>query len=183
VTNPKITQLIEPELMLKLNELAIRAHQVHPKKPENAVRKADLQTPYVTHCQWVASSIISEEKLPPVLRRLCYQALLLHDVIEDTTLELPDWVEPEVISLIEELTFAGGTKEEAEKIRERSQEAILCKLYDKVHSCLFGLGWLEPQYYHYFYDHITNLINYIEPKYGDLAIIGIAKVTLQKLKS
>jgi hypothetical protein len=175
-------QLIDPDLMLKLNDLAIRAHQLHPKKPSGSVRKNDGLTPYVTHCQWVASSFISEEKLDPAIRKLGYQALLLHDLLEDTTLSLPDWVEPDVAKLIGELTFEGGTKAEAVQIWSRSDLAILCKLYDKVHSCLFGLSWLSPSHYVYFADYIQKLIDYIQPKYGDLTIIDIAKVTLQKLQ-
>src|SRR5215510_12902581 len=92
---------------------AIRAHTDCASSPGDAVRKFDGKTPYAVHPLWCAMTILMECQLDSELRHIGYQALAWHDTLEDTTLALPDGVDPRVRRLVEELSFA---KHEDERV-------------------------------------------------------------------
>src|SRR5687768_6680117 len=103
-------------------ELSYRAHTLHPLEPKKATRKWDRRTPYFAHPVWCATAILHEPMLPEALRRRGSQALALHDVLEDTTLELPASISPAVRRLVQGMTFAGGSAEEMEAVWSRPAE-------------------------------------------------------------
>jgi len=63
-------------------DMALDAHQNHPKRPENRFRK-DGKTPYITHP--VKVQLASRVHLPLLTNHFTDCVLLLHDVLEDTT--------------------------------------------------------------------------------------------------
>lgn len=113
-------------------ELAYQAHTHHPLEPKKATRKWDRRTPYFAHPVWCATAILHEPGLPEALRRRGSQALALHDVLEDTTLELPASISPAVRRLVEGMTFEGGSAQEMVEVWSRPPEVRLLKLYDKT---------------------------------------------------
>ncbi|MFH1917249.1 MAG: hypothetical protein ABIJ21_08370 [Nanoarchaeota archaeon] len=70
----------------------IEAHQDHPRKPSNASRKWDGRTPYYIHPIWCATMLATETTLSEKIRLEGIHALLYHDILEDTTQSLPEWL-------------------------------------------------------------------------------------------
>src|SRR3989344_3299085 len=99
----------------------IDAHQHHPTKPSKAFRKWDGATPFVAHPIWCAMTLLAETGLPQELRTRGYQALLFHDVLEDTTAPLPASVSEEVAALVKDMTFESFARE-TELVWEKSAE-------------------------------------------------------------
>jgi len=117
-------------------DLCFRAHTLHPRKPQKAVRKWDGRTPYFVHPLWCGTAILHEPSLPEALRRRGAQALCLHDVLEDTTQRLPPGLPPAVRRLVQGMTFPGGSAQEMEEVWSRPPEVRLLKLYDKTCNML-----------------------------------------------
>ena len=74
--------------LIKVISYTVRLHAERPKKLEKAFRKCDGKTPYGVHPVWCAVTLLHETKLklPLELRAAYAEALLYHDLWEDTTL-------------------------------------------------------------------------------------------------
>jgi len=149
------------------------AHQNHPTKDSKAFRKWDGKTPYSMHPIWCAATIETETILDDKTRRIGSQSLLYHDVLEDTTVELPYDLPLEVVQCIKLMTFPGGSKQEMEEIWDLPPEIRLFKLYDKV--CIFFDGtWMSEEKYIVYLDYIRKLAHDVRSNYGNLNIVKIA---------
>lgn len=151
----------------------IRAHATQATKPSKAVRKWDGRTPYGIHPIWCAMTILAETTLPKKIRTEGAEALLLHDILEDTTLELPEGTSVEVRALVEGMTFE-SSDEEMRLIWNRSLEIKLLKLYDKVSNLLDG-SWMSLEKRARYKKYLLALCDEVEPHYGKLNIIKIAR--------
>ena len=89
----------------------IEAHTNQAKKQENRFRKWDKRTPYYVHPIWCAAMIRQEPSLVEEVRIAGSQVLLYHDVLEDTTADLPKWLSSDVKSLIADLIFDSSEDE------------------------------------------------------------------------
>src|SRR3989344_6802296 len=158
-------------------ECVIDAHQNHARKPENRYRKWDGKTPYSIHPIWCAATLLHETKLPEQMRRDGSLALLYHDVLEDTTAPLPDWLSQDVKGLVQALTFE-SSEDEWENIWSRGELPILLKLYDKTGLFLDGT-WIAPKRREQHLAHLRKLCEYVERKHGELNITLFARVFLQ----
>ncbi len=154
-------------------EYAIDAHTQHPKTPDNSVRFFDRITPYAVHPIWCAMTLLTETQLPFEIRHIGYQALLWHDILEDTQVTLPENTEAEVRKLVEEMTFE-SLSAEREQIWERSDTAKLLKLYDKV-SNLLDASWMSPVKRGQYVAYTLELTAFVENKYGELNIVKLAQ--------
>lgn len=152
---------------------AHRAHTEHPNAPDDMVRFHDHKTPYVVHPIWCAATLLQEPGLPAELRKAGYQALLWHDTLEDTTLNLPPDTPDVVAKLVEGMTFSSFQEEQAE-LWERSAEIKLLKLYDKVSNLLDG-AWMKDEKWNAYVQHTLRLATAIEEIYGNLNITRIAR--------
>lgn len=153
-------------------QYAFEAHCMNPKSSAHAVRAWDCSTPYIIHPIWCAMTLLSETHLPSDVRRVGYQALLWHDVLEDTKLSLPDEISPEVRTLVNELTFKNFAQERRE-IWKRSSLAKLLKLYDKTSNLLDG-SWMTFAQRKNYIDLTLKLIAFVRTTYSDLNIIKLA---------
>lgn len=149
------------------------AHGEKALKPSKAVRKWDETTPYGIHPTWCAMTLLTETTLPEELRVTGAQALLFHDILEDTTVGLPSGTPHEVVELVEGMTFA-SSDEEMELIWTRSREIKLLKLYDKT-SNLLDAAWMSEEKRTRYAAYLAKLCDEIEPLYGRLNIIQIAR--------
>ena len=156
----------------------VAAHAEKPRKPENATRRWDGRTPYAAHPIWCATMLMTESSLPEDLRSVGCQVLLLHDIVEDTTAELPESVSPEVEALVREMTFPGGTREEVQEVWLRSDRCKLFKLYDKVSNCLDGAAFSDERWNQYS-AYTLRLADFVESKWGPLHIVRIARLICQ----
>ena len=94
-----------------LIQYVIYAHAFCAKTDSNRFRRWDMKTPYYIHPLWCATTLLTEEKLSEEIRRIGSQALLLHDVFEDTTAGLPKDTEDEVRRLVMDMTFNTSDQE------------------------------------------------------------------------
>ncbi|MFH2231777.1 MAG: hypothetical protein ABII13_01205 [Patescibacteria group bacterium] len=129
---------------------------------------------------WCAATIWTEPELPYEFRKICAQALLFHDIKEDTVDPLPSWVPEIVVDLVDKLTFLGGTAEEVEEVWKRPEEVRLMKLYDKV-SSLLDVGALPEAEKAVFVAHTKRLLKDVEENYGELNITRIARGLLSTM--
>ena len=150
-------------------------HQEKARKPSKAVRKWDSRTPYGVHPVWCAVTLLQEDTLPEDLRVRGAWALLLHDILEDTTAELPANTPEEVVALVGEMTFPGGSAQEMKEIWSRSKETKLLKLYDKTSNLQDGT-WMFTEKRAKYAAYLLRLCEEVERHYGaKLNILRIAR--------
>lgn len=159
--------------MAGLITYAAIAHQEHSRKPSKAVRIWDKETPYVVHSVWGAMTILHETQLPEEIRVRGSQALICHDILEDTTMRLPEFLEKEVVDLVQEVTFA-SQEEAMVKIWERSDEAILITLYDMVSNMMDG-AWMDNEQKNFYMGYTMKLKEVVKNKFGELNIVKISE--------
>ena len=102
--------------------------------------KWDGLTPYSVHPIWCATMILHETALAEDIRVDGSQALLFHDVLEDTLAELPNYLSERVKNLVQDMTFESSDVEML-KVWDKPIEVKLFKLYDKV-SNLMDARWM-----------------------------------------
>lgn len=118
----------------------IRAHAEYPCTPAHAYRRFDGKTPYPVHPIWCATTLATEAALPIEVRELGFLTLLYHDVVEDTTMPLPNSLSDEVKKAIQDMTFE-NTADEMERIWDFDPKIRLFKLYDKTNNLINLDGW------------------------------------------
>ncbi len=149
------------------------SHEETPTKLSNAVRKWDGKTPYGVHPTWCAMTLLTETLLPEKIRTVGAQVLLLHDILEDTTTELPDEISDKVARLVMDMTFA-SSDEEMVKVWTKSIEVKLLKLYDKVSNLLDG-SWMSADKHARYASYTLRLCDEVEKHYGTLNIVTITR--------
>lgn len=156
-------------------EYVIDAHTNHSIKPSKSFRKWDQKTPYHIHPIWCASMLSTETQLDETTRVEGVQALLYHDILEDTTKQIPEWISKKVKKLIEDMTFEGGSGQEIVEIWYKPKEIRLYKLYDKVSNLLDGV-WMNEVKKNQYQKYVEKLCEDVEKIFGELNITRIAKV-------
>ncbi len=160
--------------LASLVSFIFQAHQDHATKPSKAVRKWDGKTPYGVHPTWCAMTLLTETSLSEEIRVIGSQALLLHDVLEDTTEDLPPGTSERVSALVAEMTFE-SSDEEMEKVWTRSRECKLLKLYDKTSNLLDG-AWMSAEKRGRYVAYTLRLAEEVEQHFGaELNILKIAR--------
>ncbi|PIN80429.1 hypothetical protein COV11_04080 [Candidatus Woesearchaeota archaeon CG10_big_fil_rev_8_21_14_0_10_30_7] len=152
------------------------AHQNHPVKEGKQYRKWDGKTPYYTHPIWCATMIATETTLEEKTREEGVQTLLYHDVLEDTTEQLPNWLSERVKKLIQQMTYEGMAHEMSE-IWEKPKEVRLYKLYDKASNLLDG-QWMSSAKRNEYHNYTRRLLQDVEQNYGTLNITKLARAIL-----
>lgn len=150
-----------------------KSHSELPKKPSKAFRKWDGHTPYFVHPIWCSMMILTETILPDSIRSKGSQALLLHDVLEDTSAQLPDNLNKEVVQIVKEMTFT-SSQEEMKQIWEKDPIIKLLKLYDKV-SNLLDDTWMNEEKSCTYKRYVGRLCEEVKQQYGKLNIVKIAE--------
>ncbi len=168
----------------KYIELAFDAHMNHPRVPENSFRRHDGQTPYPAHLLFASSLVMQEEALALTLRWLLCCGLLLHDMVEDTTLEIPEWVDVLVRDFVGEMSF-NGTEHEKVELWVRTPVTILGKGYDKL-SNLLDSGWMDSRDANYrrgYEQHCLNIAYWIEICFPDGKLLSCPKMIRAVIKT
>ena len=106
----------------------VESHLKNPKKPGKSVRKWDGRTYYWIHPLWCATMISTETNLDLKTREEGALTLLYHDILEDTTKKLPSHLSKRIKTLVEHMTFPGGSKQEMEEVWYKPKEIRLYKL-------------------------------------------------------
>ncbi len=162
------------ELVKKVT-YAFLTHEGSAKKPSKAFRKWDGKTPYGVHPVWCATTLLHETSIPEDLRNEGAEALLFHDILEDTTAKLPDGTSDRIGKLVEGMTFEGGTTQEMQEVWSRSKEIRLLKLYDKVSNLLDAEIWMTPEKLAAYRAYTRKLADDVTSNYGTLNIVRLAR--------
>lgn len=158
--------------LARLIDFALIAHARQPVKSSKACRKWDGKTPYSIHPIWCAMALLHETKIPEEQRRAGAEALLLHDILEDTTAGLPTGISDEVRLLIQDMTY-GSTEEEMKLVWSRPPFIRLLKLYDKVSNLMDG-AWMSDEQRKKYAEYTKKLADDAKENFGELNIIKIA---------
>ena len=155
-------------------EWVIDAHLNCSKKERSNTRKWDRKTPYYVHPIWCATTFSTETTINPYVKMAGSQALLFHDVLEDTTKGLPKYLDRTVLEIIQDMTFEGGSEQEMEEIWEKDSFIKLLKLYDKVSNLLDG-KWMGKEKREIYEKYTELLCRDVTFNYGELNILRIAE--------
>lgn len=169
--------------MITAEELAVMIsdvlllHSKFAREPKKAFR-FDGVTPFSVHPVLLAMLILNEEHLPEEIRVRGAKALLAHDLLEDTTAELPEWAkDPEVEKLVRGLTFTKGQDKYVD-VWNRGEDVILLSFFDSVAN-LTCVGNVSSERMAYKKKKVREHLAYIESCYPWLEIVKMAKAFLQ----
>lgn len=154
----------------------IDAHDKFAKREQDRFRKWDGKTPYSIHPIWCAMTLLSETSLPESVRDFGAEALLLHDIQEDTNAPIFECSD-EAKKLSRELTF-DKSEDSMQLIFERSKTAQLLKLYDKISNFLDG-SWMSGEKKQKSLLDIERLSKEVISNFGPLNITKIASSLLK----
>lgn len=158
-----------------------KAHQEKLLPNAKALRKfpSGGTNEYFTHPLWCSMMILLDTKLPNEIRNDGALALLFHDVLEDTTAELPADLPKNIAALIRDLTYA-NFQEEVKQTLEKPPLIQLLRLYDKT-ATLYD-GDLNPKRYQEWIDFMEKLIVVVKKEYGELNIVILAMALISKYR-
>lgn len=129
--------------------------------------------PYANHPIWCATTLLHDTRLPWGVRELGFRVLLLHDVLEDTSVTLPVWVSPDVVHYVKEMTFSNF----AETVMEAPNKEPFVKLLllvDKLSTLLEEHLKPDPVKRKQWKDIVVYLTGEVEKVYGRTRIIQMA---------
>jgi len=164
---------IEPKNLKRLLDLIYSAHQEHNTRKDF---RQDGKVPFIVHPMWCALTILNDQRIPFEERELGYQVLLLHDILEDTSLTVPDYVDQKVLDYVGEMTH--DTWEEEQNIENKSEFIKLLKLCDKIASMYDETVRDEPQRRREWKALTQKLLNDVESHYGNIHLVILAKAIL-----
>lgn len=168
--------ILDPELTKKLFAFAHDAHTNHNLRGQDHVIRRGVY-PYIIHPMWAAGTLVADPKLPKEERILGYQILVLHDVLEDTDVQLPDWVSEDVKKGVQALTH-DNWQEEQEAVTHYTPFLKLLKLCDKIQT-MYELAIVDPVKAHEWKQLIERLAVDVEDHYGNTRVVVIAKALLE----
>lgn len=171
--NQKYYGKIEPKNLKRLLDFVYRAHQEHNRRKDF---RQGGKVPFMVHPVWCALTILNDQRIPFTERELGYQVLLLHDVLEDTSLEIPDYVDQKVLDCVKEMTHDNW--EDEQKIDDKSHFIKLLKLCDKV-SSMYDENVREDAVRRKEWKTLTQkLLVDVKNHYGNIRLVTLAKAVL-----
>lgn len=170
---------------LQYLSIAAEAHQEKTNKfgkKERVMQSGGI--PYVMHPLWCSTMVYMEPLLPESIRIPSTLALLLHDILEDTTVKLPETLDKETNKLINAMTvekeaqynFSSWAKEK-QTILDKPIHIQLLKLYDKT-ATLYDCVLPEKRFKEWT-DVVEKLAENVEKAYGTLNIVILARSLVQ----
>ncbi len=177
------------QLLLRYIHSVAEAHQEKLGEFGNPIRKlpSGSENPYFFHPLWCSLTLFCEPKLPDEVRLPGALALLFHDILEDTTIDLPEDLSDDVRSLVQELTvekeeqynFSGWEKEKL-TILQKPPHIQLLKLFDKV-SSVYDMA-VKKERYPEWIRIVEGLIENVEAEYGVLNITLLARALTKQYR-
>jgi hypothetical protein len=159
----------------KLLDFADDAYHHHNKSDQ--VYRQSGKVPYATHPLGCAMLLIADQRIPWHEREIGFQALILHDVLEDTNADLPNWVDEEVKETVRQMTFESSDH----ALREASSKPIFIKLL-----MLLDGFWsmyeehVQPVRRKQWKQGVAMAIKEVEQHYGNIRVVQIAKAIEQE---
>lgn len=158
-----------PELS-RLIQFIFDAHQNHNLTPQ--VYRQGGKIPYAVHPMWCAMMLLADRRIPLEERKLGCEVLLLHGVLEDTDVELPDYVDERTKELVEKMSYEDWEKYQ-KRVTEEEPFLKLLLLLDKVESMYEDSvsEWKRKDWKKL----AQQLAEDTEEHYGDLRVVQVAK--------
>lgn len=162
--------ILPPDTLKRLFEFCHHAY-LEQNTSGQAFRQ-EGQVPYFVHPLWCAMMMVTDTRIPAEERRVGVQALFLHDILEDTNAALPEWVEPRVKRLVEQLTFESW-EQALKEVPKKPIEVKLLILFDSLSSMYEEHVSLSkrPQWK----QKVLDLLRDVDAHYGDLRIVQVGK--------
>jgi (p)ppGpp synthase/HD superfamily hydrolase len=157
----------------RLVDVAYSAHQEHNTRKDY---RQDGKVPFVVHPLWCALTMLNDQRIPFDERRIGYQVLLLHDVLEDTDMQVPDDVPEEVVSLVRDMTHASWDEEQ--DIFAKTDFVKMLKLADKIASMYDETVRPDPVRRRQWKELTERLAVDVEAHYGNIRLVTLAKAIL-----
>jgi (p)ppGpp synthase/HD superfamily hydrolase len=162
--------MIKADEFKKLIDFAFEAYQKNNTSGQEY--RQEGKVPYIMHPIWCASILITDTRIPYEEREKGFKALILHDVFEDTSLQLPDWVEPNVKEIVRELTFESSDHALA-SIQSKSINIKLLMLVDGLSSMYEE--HVGPQRRKKWKAMMEIVVKEVEAHYGNIRVVQLAK--------
>lgn len=167
--------MIHSEELKKYLDFAYKAYQEN--NITNQVYRQKGKIPYMIHPLGSAMLLIADTKIPYKERELGFKILILHDVLEDTSLKLPVWVEEKVKKGVEEMTYL-----EDESL-ENKMRWVWSKNYFYKMLILYDAFWTLYEKHvdgpikrqKMWQKGILTLAKEVEKDYGEIQIVKISK--------
>lgn len=170
------SHILDAELLQKIFAFAHDAHQNHNLIGGNHVMRRGIY-PYIIHPMWAASTLIMDPDIPKEERILGFQILILHDVLEDTSVQLPKWIDEEVKRGVVALTHNNWEEEQA-AILHYTPFLTLLKLCDKMQT-MYEKAVTDPKKARQWRQLVQRLTEDVEAHYGKTRVVVIAKALLE----
>jgi hypothetical protein len=178
---------ITAEEFKKYLDFAYAAYQENNITNPDQTYRQDGKVPYMMHPLWCASMLITDTQVPWEQREIGFKALILHDVLEDTSLELPDWVSPEVKVAVKELTFDS----QIQGLREYKNKKPFIKLlmlYDELstmyedHVGVLNGAVMKKIKRKLWRNLVVRGLSEVEKEYGNIRIVQVGKAIVENTK-
>jgi hypothetical protein len=159
-----------------------KAHQENALPTAKTLRvfPSGEKNPYFTHSLWCSMMILLDTHLPEKIRIPGAEALLLHDLIEDTSLTLPKDTSDEVVDLVDEMTYSDW-QAERDIVPTRPLIIQLLKLYDKV-ATLYDECAPKGDKLKEWLSLTKTLTQNVRSEYGELNIVLLAEIMVAKFE-
>jgi len=166
--------MISSETFKRYLDFAYDAYQCHSVADE--YRQVG-NVPFMTHPLGAAHLLIADTLVPHEERELGFKILLLHDVLEDTSLPLPEWVEEDVRNGVIEMTYTGPKKLEEKMAWAGSKSSFirLLVLYDAFWTLYERHVGGSVDRKESWRRGVSELAEQVAQEYGDLRIVQIAR--------
>lgn len=175
--------MIKSKELKKYLDFAYSAYQEH-NITDQAYRQKGM-VPYMIHPLWCAMLLITDTQIPLEQRELGFKALILHDVLEDTSLKLPKWVELEVKGIVKELTFE-SLEQALKEYDSKSPYIKLLMLYDELSSMYENHVGVnndsekkKQRKRKLWKEYTIRGIKEVEKEYGNIRIVQIGKAIVK----
>lgn len=167
--------MITSEIFKRYVDFAYSAYQEHNVTKQEY--RQNGRVPYLIHPLGAALLHLADTELPFELREQGAKILILHDVLEDTSLSLPDWVDEEVRVGVEEMTYRGSSSlEEKQKwIRGKSPFIQLLILYDVCWNLYERHVGGPAERRALWRKGVLELAENVEEQYGNVRIVHVAR--------
>jgi hypothetical protein len=171
----------------KYLDFAYSAYQENNITNPDQTYRQDGKVPYMMHPLWCASMLITDTQIPWEQREIGFKALILHDVLEDTSLELPDWVELEVRDAVKAMTFDSQVQA-LRAYKSKSPFIKLLMLYDELSTMYedhvgvnngIVLKKIKKKMWKEF---VIKGIAEVEKEYGNIRIVQVGKAIVENTK-
>ncbi len=135
--------------------------------------------PFIVHPLWCALTLLNDQRIPFEEREIGYQVLLLHDILEDTSLPIPDYIDEKIIEYVKEMTHTSWQEEQ--DINQKSYFIKLLKLCDKIASMYDETVRKNVPGRRREWKALTQkLLQDVESHYGNIRLVVLARAILNE---